>query len=89
MSDAGLAYLASPDVLARARKIKLFLMDVDGTLTDGGVCLSSATIADGLGEPIVSETKSVQLPGRPGIIPCPHHGDSDRLHHRPTLTGRG
>ncbi|HYK34345.1 KdsC family phosphatase [Alloacidobacterium sp.] len=31
-----------PDaVLARARKIKLFLMDVDGTLTDGGVCLIS------------------------------------------------
>lgn len=28
-------------VLARARKIKLFLMDVDGTLTDGGVCLIS------------------------------------------------
>jgi 3-deoxy-D-manno-octulosonate 8-phosphate phosphatase (KDO 8-P phosphatase) len=28
-----------PEVLARARKIKLFLMDVDGTLTDGGVCL--------------------------------------------------
>jgi 3-deoxy-D-manno-octulosonate 8-phosphate phosphatase (KDO 8-P phosphatase) len=25
----------------RARKIKLFLMDVDGTLTDGGVCLIS------------------------------------------------
>jgi 3-deoxy-D-manno-octulosonate 8-phosphate phosphatase (KDO 8-P phosphatase) len=57
MSDTGLACLASPDVLARARKIKLFLMDVDGTLTDGGVCLTSATIADGLGEPIVSETK--------------------------------
>ena len=57
MSDAGLAYLASPDVLARARKIKLFLMDVDGTLTDGGVCLTSATIADDLGELIVSETK--------------------------------
>jgi 3-deoxy-D-manno-octulosonate 8-phosphate phosphatase (KDO 8-P phosphatase) len=57
MSDTGLAYLASPDVLARARKIKLFLMDVDGTLTDGSVCLSSATIADGLGEPIVSEMK--------------------------------
>jgi 3-deoxy-D-manno-octulosonate 8-phosphate phosphatase (KDO 8-P phosphatase) len=30
-----------PDVLARARKIKLFLMDVDGTITDGGVCLIS------------------------------------------------
>ena len=29
--------LASPDVLERARKIKVFLMDVDGTLTDGGV----------------------------------------------------
>src|SRR5271169_3513285 len=57
MSDAGLACLASPDVLARARKIKLFLMDVDGTLTDGGVCLISATIAGGLGEPIVSEMK--------------------------------
>jgi len=33
--------LASPDVLDRARKIKLFLMDVDGTLTDGSVCLIS------------------------------------------------
>lgn len=57
MSDADLAYLASPEVLARARKIKLFLMDVDGTLTDGGVCLISSTIADGSGEPIVSEMK--------------------------------
>ena len=34
------------DVLARARKIKLFLMDVDGTLTDGGVCLIGPTVAD-------------------------------------------
>jgi 3-deoxy-D-manno-octulosonate 8-phosphate phosphatase (KDO 8-P phosphatase) len=33
--------LASPDVLNRARKIKLLLMDVDGTLTDGSVCLIS------------------------------------------------
>ena len=57
MSDTGLTCLASPDVLARARKIKLFLMDVDGTLTAGDVCLISATIADGLGEPIVSEMK--------------------------------
>ena len=57
MSDASLAYLASPEVLARARKIKLFLMDVDGTLTDGGVCLISSTTAEGLGEPIVSEMK--------------------------------
>ena len=57
MSDTGLACLASPDVLARARKIKLFLMDVDGTLTDGAVCLISAAVADGTGEPIVSEMK--------------------------------
>ncbi len=57
MSDASLASLASPDVLARARKIKLFLMDVDGTLTDGGVCLISTTAADGSGEPVVSEMK--------------------------------
>ena len=43
-ADTGLAHLASSDVLARARKIKLFLMDVDGTLTDGSVCLISVTI---------------------------------------------
>ncbi len=30
-----------PEILARARKIKLFLMDVDGTLTDGNVNLIS------------------------------------------------
>ena len=29
------------DILDRAKKIKLLLMDVDGTLTDGGVCLIS------------------------------------------------
>jgi 3-deoxy-D-manno-octulosonate 8-phosphate phosphatase (KDO 8-P phosphatase) len=57
MSDIAPAPLASPDVLARARKIKLFLMDVDGTLTDGGVCLISSTKADGSGEPVVSEMK--------------------------------
>jgi len=57
MSDTALAFLASPDVLARARKIKLFLMDVDGTLTDGGVCLISTTAADGSGDPVVSEMK--------------------------------
>ena len=28
-------------LLERAKKIKLFLMDVDGTVTDGGVCLIS------------------------------------------------
>ena len=49
MSDIAVEFLAAPEVLARARKIKLFLMDVDGTLTDGGVCLISTTAADGSG----------------------------------------
>ena len=57
MSDDFLESLAPPDVLARARKIKLFLMDVDGTLTDGGVCLISTTANQGAGEPVVSEMK--------------------------------
>ncbi len=57
MSDLSLAPLASPDVLARARKIKLFLMDVDGTITDGGVCLISSTAAGSTGPDIVSEMK--------------------------------
>ena len=57
MSDVSLASLASPDVLARARKIKLFLMDVDGTLTDGGVCLISTTSADANSPAVVSEMK--------------------------------
>jgi 3-deoxy-D-manno-octulosonate 8-phosphate phosphatase (KDO 8-P phosphatase) len=39
MSDESFSPLVNIDVLTRARKIKLFLMDVDGTLTDGGVCL--------------------------------------------------
>ncbi len=57
MSDDSIEFLAPPHVLARARSIKLFLMDVDGTLTDGGVCLVSTTGAQGAGEPIVSEMK--------------------------------
>src|SRR3984885_3072549 len=57
MHDISLAHLALPEVLARARKIKLFLMDVDGTLTDGGVCLISGTAADGSGAAGVSAMK--------------------------------
>ena len=56
-ADIGLAHLASPDVIARARKIKLFLMDVGGTLTDGGVCLISTAAADGSGNSAISEMK--------------------------------
>src|SRR5215469_5353321 len=57
MSDRALESIASSEVLARARKIKLFLMDVDGTLTDGGVCLISTTAAGGSGDSAVSEMK--------------------------------
>jgi 3-deoxy-D-manno-octulosonate 8-phosphate phosphatase (KDO 8-P phosphatase) len=57
VSDLSLAHLASPEVLARARKIKLFLMDVDGTLTDGGVCLISTTSGEGEGATLVTEMK--------------------------------
>jgi 3-deoxy-D-manno-octulosonate 8-phosphate phosphatase (KDO 8-P phosphatase) len=46
-------------LLARARKIKLLLMDVDGTITDGGVCLVGPTSdAGGDGpKPPVTEMK--------------------------------
>jgi 3-deoxy-D-manno-octulosonate 8-phosphate phosphatase (KDO 8-P phosphatase) len=57
MSDVAIAALAPPDVLARARKIKLFLMDVDGTITDGGVCLISSTQSDVTEKSVVSEMK--------------------------------
>src|ERR1700744_1347019 len=67
MSDVDLAHLASPDALARARKIKLFLMDVDGTLTDGGVCLISATIAGELGTSPVMEMKGFNAQDGQGL----------------------
>lgn len=57
MPEPILPATATPDVLARARKIKLFLMDVDGTLTDGGVCLISSTIAGSDAPATVSEMK--------------------------------
>lgn len=46
-----------PAVLTRARKIKLFLMDVDGTLTDGGVCLIAPLAAEPGNVPVLSEMK--------------------------------
>jgi 3-deoxy-D-manno-octulosonate 8-phosphate phosphatase (KDO 8-P phosphatase) len=42
--------LPAPAILDRARKIRLFLMDVDGTLTDGGVCLMSLPNNGGVAE---------------------------------------
>jgi 3-deoxy-D-manno-octulosonate 8-phosphate phosphatase (KDO 8-P phosphatase) len=46
-----------PGVLTRARKIKLFLMDVDGTLTDGGVCLIAPLAIEQHGPASVTEMK--------------------------------
>ena len=57
MADLSTALAVSPDVLARARKIKLFLMDVDGTLTDGGVCLISSVSSNAGEPPVVTEMK--------------------------------
>ena len=37
-------------LLERAKKIRLFLMDVDGTLTDGGVCLIALPNDGGIAE---------------------------------------
>jgi 3-deoxy-D-manno-octulosonate 8-phosphate phosphatase (KDO 8-P phosphatase) len=42
--------LTGSALLERARKIKLFLMDIDGTLTDGGVCLISLPNNGGVAE---------------------------------------
>ena len=57
MAETGLAAELGVDanVLERARRVKVFLMDVDGTITDGGVCLIAAT--DESGTRTVSEMK--------------------------------
>jgi len=57
MSDESTHSLIATDVLVRARKIKLFLMDVDGTLTDGGVCLIGPLTLDAQDAPIITEMK--------------------------------
>lgn len=41
----------------RARRIRLFLMDVDGTLTDGGVCLIANPDGSGVAEMKVFNSK--------------------------------
>lgn len=58
------------EVNARAKKIKLFLMDVDGTLTDGGVCLISTPGVEGFSEMKVFGAKDgagLKLAGIMGI----------------------
>jgi 3-deoxy-D-manno-octulosonate 8-phosphate phosphatase (KDO 8-P phosphatase) len=57
MPDETAYSLIATDVIDRACKIKLFLMDVDGTLTDGGVCLISSLGSDQNESPTVTEMK--------------------------------
>ncbi len=57
MLERRLDALASQEVLARARRIKLFLMDVDGTITDGGVCLISSVEPEESKPAVVTEMK--------------------------------
>jgi 3-deoxy-D-manno-octulosonate 8-phosphate phosphatase (KDO 8-P phosphatase) len=44
-------------LLERAARIKVFLMDIDGTLTDGGVCLMSLPGEEGIAEMKVFNSK--------------------------------
>ncbi len=62
-----LAETVSDDVLARARKIKLFLMDVDGTLTDGSVSLISTLRAEPSVEAVVTEMKTFSAQDGQGL----------------------
>jgi 3-deoxy-D-manno-octulosonate 8-phosphate phosphatase (KDO 8-P phosphatase) len=57
MSEESSCLVVTSDVLDRARKIKLVLMDVDGTLTDGGICLISSLAMDQQDAPSVTEMK--------------------------------
>ncbi len=59
--------VVSAEVQARARNIKLFLMDVDGTLTDGGIYLTSGLRSEGNGNAVVSETKVFNAKDGPGL----------------------
>jgi 3-deoxy-D-manno-octulosonate 8-phosphate phosphatase (KDO 8-P phosphatase) len=62
-----LAKSVSDDVLARARKIKLFLMDVDGTLTDGSVSLISTLRSEPGTEAVVTEMKTFNAQDGQGL----------------------
>ena len=59
------ATIPQDDLLARARRIKLFLMDVDGTLTDGGVGLIAGLRAGS--DDTVDELKIFSAKDGPGL----------------------
>lgn len=58
------ANIPQDDLLARARRIKLFLMDVDGTLTDGGIGLIGPLHA---GADTMLELKTFHAQDGPGL----------------------
>jgi 3-deoxy-D-manno-octulosonate 8-phosphate phosphatase (KDO 8-P phosphatase) len=58
------------ELQSRARKIKLILMDIDGTLTNGGVCLISTPGIEGIAEMKAFNSKDgagIKLAGIMGI----------------------
>ncbi len=59
------ATIPHDDLLARARRIKLFLMDVDGTLTDGGIGLLAGLRAGS--DDTVTELKVFSAKDGPGL----------------------
>ena len=65
-----------PEILDRARKIKLFLMDVDGTLTDGSVNLISLPGGGG-----VAEMKAFNSQDGAGLKLAHIMGIRTRLHY--------
>ena len=67
MTTNSIAETISDDVLARARRIKLFLMDVDGTLTDGSVSLISTLRAEPGAEAVVTEMKTFSAQDGQGL----------------------
>jgi 3-deoxy-D-manno-octulosonate 8-phosphate phosphatase (KDO 8-P phosphatase) len=74
MSDESSYSHIPPEVLVRARKVKLFLMDVDGTLTDGGVCLISTLAMDQRDAPVVTEMKVFNAQDGQGLSLAHHMG---------------
>jgi 3-deoxy-D-manno-octulosonate 8-phosphate phosphatase (KDO 8-P phosphatase) len=67
MSEESTSARTDPDLLARARRIKLFLMDVDGTLTDGGVCLIAPLTMEQHDPASITEMKVFNAQDRQGL----------------------
>jgi hypothetical protein len=66
----------SPALKKRAAQIKLLLMDVDGTMTDGSVTLLSQTDGTAL------RNQDVRCARRPGPDPGAYRRPAYGMHHR-------